>query len=343
MNEFIRRVPGSMWRLYAAFLAVYIIWGSTYLAIRFSIETLPPFLMGGSRFLLAGGLLFAWARWRGAAIPALAHWRTAAIIGGLLLLGGNGGVVWAEQRVDSGLTALLITSEPIWIVVLNWLGPRGHRPNIGVILGLLLGLAGIGLLLGPGNIAGGSRIDLIGAGVLFLATLSWAAGSLYSSRAHMPESAVMATAMQMLCGGALLLLLGLSTGEWHRLNLLNVSVRSALSVLYLILFGSIVAFSAYYYLLRNATPTRASTYAFVNPVVAVFLGWAFAGERITSQTLLATVVIVVGVMLIIFRGHAGEGSSPEECLEVPHERQLTHGTSDAARVPVGDNERVEVN
>jgi drug/metabolite transporter (DMT)-like permease len=302
--EALRQLGPSRLRLIAAFAAVYLIWGSTYLAIRFAIETLPPFLMAGVRFLLAGGLLFAWARSKGATPPTFAQWRTAAIIGALLLLGGNGGVVWAEQYVDSGLAALLITSEPFWIVLLVWILPGGHRPRGAVLLGLLLGLLGIALLVGPSNLVGGPRVSLAGAAVLILASLSWAAGSLYSSRARIPGSAPLAAGMQMLAGGILLAALGLAAGELRGLNLALASARSILSLVYLLIFGSLVGFSAYFYLLRNTTPARASTYAFVNPVVAVFLGWAFAGEKITGLTLLATAIIVLGVMLVILRGHA---------------------------------------
>ncbi|HWQ03578.1 MAG TPA: EamA family transporter, partial [Candidatus Nitrosotenuis sp.] len=190
-----------MWKLLAAFAAVYIVWGSTYLAIRFAIETTPPFLMAGVRFVTAGAILYAWARARGDATPAKSDWRAAAIIGALLLLGGNGGVVWAEQHVPSGLAALLITSEPLWIVLLAWMLPGGRRPTGGVALGMLLGVGGIALLVGPANILNGHGIYPPGALVLFLASLAWAAGSLYSSRVHLRVSGRMATALQMLCGG----------------------------------------------------------------------------------------------------------------------------------------------
>jgi drug/metabolite transporter (DMT)-like permease len=297
---------GYRWRLIGALAAVYVIWGSTYLAIRFAVETLPPFLMAGIRFLASGGVLYAWARFRGAEKPDWLHWRSAFIIGTLLLLGGNGGVVWAEQFVPSGLTALLITSEPFWVVLLVWLIPGGHRPTGGVVLGMLLGLLGIFLLVGPGNLVNSGNVPLGGASILFLASLSWAAGSLYSSKARLPKSAVLSTGMQMLAGGAVLTLFGLLIGDWNRLAWQNVSTRSLLSLGYLTVFGSIVGFTSYFWLLRNTTMTRASTYAFVNPVVAVFLGWALAGETITPRTLLATAIIVVAVMLVILR-HAPPG------------------------------------
>ncbi len=308
--------PGYRWRLISAFAAVYVIWGSTYLAIRFAVETLPPFLMAGIRFLLAGGVLYAWALLRGAAKPDAMHWRSASIIGTLLLLGGNGGVVWAEQFVPSGLTALLITSEPFWVVIIVWLMPGGHRPTGGVILGMLLGLFGISLLVGPGHLEGNS-VHLGGAAVLFLATLSWAAGSLYSTKARLPGSAVLSAGMQMLAGGAVLTLFGTLVGEWNKLAWHSMSARSLFAVAYLTLFGSIVGFSSYFWLLRNTTPARASTYAFVNPVVAVILGWAFAGESITPRTLAATAIIVVSVMLVILRHAPAADELTLEPLDAP--------------------------
>lgn len=309
--------PGYRWRLIAAFAAVYLIWGSTYLAIRFAVETLPPFLMAGIRFLVSGGTLYAWARLRGARKPDWLHWRSAAIIGTLLLLGGNGGVVWAAQFVPSGLTALLITSEPFWVVLLVWLMPGGHRPTGGVILGMMLGLLGIFLLVGPGHLLDGHGVHLGGAAVLFLASLSWAAGSLYSSKARLPGSGVLSTGMQMLVGGAALTIFGTLVGDWSSLAWPNVSARSLFSLAYLTVFGSIVGFSSYFWLLRNTTPTRASTYAFVNPVVAVFLGWAFAGEAVTPRMLLATAIIILAVMLVILRHAPPTDALRLEPLDAP--------------------------
>jgi drug/metabolite transporter (DMT)-like permease len=308
---------GYRWRLITALAAVYVIWGSTYLAIRFAVETLPPFLMAGIRFLLSGGALYAWARLRGSGKPDWLHWRSATVIGTLLLLGGNGGVVWAEQFVPSGLTALLITSEPFWVVLLVWLMPGGTRPTSGVVLGMFLGLLGIFLLVGPGHLLEGRGVHLGGALVLFLASLSWAVGSLYSSKARLPGSAVLSTGMQMLAGGLVLTIFGTLMGEWSRLVWQDVSARSLFSLAYLAVFGSIIGFSSYFWLLRNTTLTRASTYAFVNPVVAVFLGWAFAGEALTPRTLLATAIIVVAVMLVILRHARPADALKLEPLDAP--------------------------
>lgn len=275
--------------------AIYVIWGSTYLAMRFAIETIPPFLMASTRYLTAGALLYGWARLRGAPRPKLVHWRSAVLVGAFLLLVGNGGVAWAEQRVDSGLAALLISTEPIWIVLLVWLRSGRGRPNPRVIAGLLLGFTGLVMLVRP---SGSGSIDPVGAAALVLASLSWAWGSLYGQRAPFPDSPLAATGMQMLSGGALLLVASTLTGEPARFALSEVSLRSVLSVGYLIAFGAIVAFTAYVWLLRVAPPVLVSTYAYVNPVVAVFLGWAFAGEPLTAGTLIAAAVILAGVALI---------------------------------------------
>ena len=290
--------------------AVYVIWGSTYLAIRFAIETMPPFLMAGARYLTAGAVLYAWARAQGAPRPTLLHWRSAAAIGAFLLLVGNGGVVWAEQRIDSGLTALLISTEPLWIVLMVWLQTgRKRRPNPRVIAGLALGFVGLMLLVRP---SGSGSIDLLAAAVVVLASVSWAWGSLYGQRAPLPSSPLAATGMQMLAGGALLLTASMATGEPARFVLSEVSLRSWLSLGYLIVFGAIVAFTAYVWLMRVAPPVLVSTYAYVNPVVAVFLGWALAGEPLTAGTLGAAAVILTGVALITT---AQGKSTPTEAKE----------------------------
>ncbi len=289
----------SHWRVLVAFAAIYTIWGSTYLAIRFAIETMPPFLMGGARYLIAGAILYALTRRsRAAAVPHI-HWRSAFIVGGLLLLGGNGGVIWAEQVIPSGLAALIIATVPLWMALLNWLRGDNVRPNLGVTLGLVLGLLGIVFLVSPGESAGGDNVNSLGVLVLVLAALSWSIGSLYSRKAQLPSEPLLATAMEMLAGGALLLVAGLLTGEAGQIRLDQVSPRSLLALGYLIVFGSLVGFSAYIWLLRVSTPARVSTYAFVNPVVAVFLGWTLAGESLTPRTLVAAVVIVTAVVLIV--------------------------------------------
>lgn len=286
------------WHLVLAFASVYLIWGSTYLAIRFAIATIPPLLMAGVRFLIAGIILYVWSRATGAAKPERIHWKSATIIGGLLLLGGNGGVVWAEQRVPSGLTALVVAIVPVWIALMEWLRPNGRRPGWQVTGGLCLGTLGLLLLASPGDAALGARIDLVGAAVLVVATLSWATGSMKAKHAPLPASPLLGTGMEMIMGGLLLIIGGAILGELRDFNLATISSKSAIAMLYLILFGSLMGFTAYVWLLRVSSPTRAATYAYVNPVVAVFLGWALAGEAITLRTILAAGVIVGGVILI---------------------------------------------
>jgi drug/metabolite transporter (DMT)-like permease len=286
------------WRVAAALGTVYVIWGSTYLAIRFAIETMPPFLMAGVRFFIAGGALYIWMRWRGAPRPTRAQWGSAAIVGALLLLLGNGGVVWAEQLIPSGIAALLVGTVPLWMAVLDWARPGGTRPSLAVVVGLLFGFAGVALLIGPAQLAGGSRVSLLGSAIVLVAAVCWASGSLYSRSSRLPSSPLMGTAIEMLAGGALLLLAGSATGELAQVHFNTISARSALGLAYLIVFGSLVGFTAYIWLLRAASPAIVSTYAYVNPVVAVLLGWTLAGEPLTPRTLLAAAIIVAGVVVI---------------------------------------------
>lgn len=299
-------------RLIAAFAAVYVIWGSTYLAIRFAVETLPPLLMAGARFAIAGAILLLWSRLRSrSAGPTRLDWRTGLISGLLLLLGGNGGVVWAEQRVPSGIAALLVAVVPLWMVLLDWMRPTGRRPPALVFAGLGLGLVGLALLVGPDAIEGHGEIDIAGAVILVLASLAWAAGSLYTKHAPRPSSGLNGAATQMLAGGGLLVIAAVFAGELTRMDLAHASSRSILGFLYLVTFGSLIGFTAYVYLLAHTTAAKAATYAYVNPVVAVLLGWALANEPVTSRTLVAAAVILAGVA-IITAARDREVSEPEE-------------------------------
>jgi drug/metabolite transporter (DMT)-like permease len=282
----------------AAFAAVYVIWGSTYLAIRIAIETLPPFLMAAARFACAGTILYVWARARGAPRPARSTWKATVVIGALLLLGGNGAVVWAEQTVPSGIAALVVAGVPLWMVLFDWMAPGGMRPAPRVMAGLLLGLAGLVILVGPSAVRGAGPVDPVGAAVLMAGSVSWAAGSIYARHARLPNRPLLTTAMQMLAGAFLLGVLAVATGELAGFQWADVSMRSALALLYLVVFGAIVGYSAYVWLLRVSSAARVSTYAFVNPLVAVLLGWALAGEALTAGTVLAAAVIVAGVALI---------------------------------------------
>lgn len=286
-----------------AFLAVYFIWGSTYLAIRFAIETIPPFLMGGFRFLTAGLLLYGVLSLRQATPPTPAHWRSAAILGTLMLFIGNGCVVWAEQHISSSLAALLITTEPIWIVLLQWLAMGGEMPSASIWLGVSMGTVGVLLLVGDGLFSNALQVDYAGVVAVIAATLAWAVGSLYITRAQMPASPLQATSMQMLVGGALQLLLGTVRGEWAMFSPVEISMRSFLALGYLIVFGSIVAYTAYNWLARVAPPSRVATYAYINPVIAVFLGWLIGRETLTGQMLVAAALMILAVFVITTHTH----------------------------------------
>jgi len=292
-------------RLWIALTTVYIVWGSTYLAIRVAVRTIPPFLMAGVRFLIAGGVLYVWSIRRGDAESdpiGPRQWAAAALIGGLLLLGGNGGVVWAERRVPSGLSALVIALVPIWMALM--VSARGQeRLRVRAVAGLLLGLGGTVLLVRSSETGGGS-VSLAGVAVLVFASISWAFGSVLSPSVGLPKRPLVSTAMEMLCGGAMLSLAGLFSGEATHLHASRISGTSIAALLYLIVLGSWAGFTAYVWLLQNAPPSLASTYAYVNPMVAVFLGWLILHERVTGLTLVSGALIVGAVTLII----VGQGS-----------------------------------
>jgi drug/metabolite transporter (DMT)-like permease len=300
-------------RIILAFAAVYLIWGSTYLGIRYAIQTLPPFLMAGARFSLAGAIMFAWAKFKGDKGGwSWAAWRNAFLIGALLLLCGNGGVTWAEKYIASGVAALLVATEPLWVVMLNWAITR-ERPNAKVLFGVFLGLVGVALLVG-GQLNQGPKVSgmsLAGVGAVLLAGLAWAGGSVYANHRPIKATTSLASGMQMLGGGSLLLLLGLVVGDFGRLDLARASWVSIIAFAYLAIFGALVGFTAYGYLLRNVSTARAATYAYVNPAVAVFLGWLLASEPVTMRMLTGAVVIVGSVALITTYG--GEhATSPDK-------------------------------
>jgi drug/metabolite transporter (DMT)-like permease len=284
------------WKIALAFFAVYVCWGMTYLAMRVAVTSIPPHLLSGSRFVLAGLLLYGWTRTRGEPAPSVRQWRAATMIGGFLLLGGNASVAWAEQRVPSGLAAVLIAVAPIWMVGLDW-ARGGPRPTKPIAAGLLLGLAGIALLVSS-RAEAESRVDLFGAVVLVLASASWAWGSVLSKTAALPKSPFLATSMEMIGGGMLLLLTAGIAGQFHEFDPSRVSLEAGLSWGYLVIFGSLVGFTAYIWLLGVTSIAKAGTYAYVNPIVAVFLGWAILDETVTSRMLLAAGIILVGVALV---------------------------------------------
>ena len=295
--------------LFFAFAAIYLIWGSTYLAIRVAVETLPPFTMAGIRFVVAGALLYAWLAFKGRARATPRQWLDNTIVGALLLVGGNGLVVWAEQKIPSGITTLIISVSPLFMVLLDWTLPKGARPTWATLAGLALGFGGLVLLIG-GGVPGGAPLDLGRCGGLMLACISWSAGSLYSRYARDPADPLTASTLQMLLGGVLMFLVGVLRGETGDFHLSALTFRSLAAWSYLVVAGSLIAFPAYVYLLKHSTPARVSTYAYVNPVVAVFLGWLILDEPVGGRTLVASIIIVTAVAIITTqKSRAGPGKT----------------------------------
>ncbi len=286
-------------KIWIALLALYIVWGSTYLAIRFAVETIPPFLSAGIRFLISGVILLVWQRAAGQPMPTRRQWMSVFVIGNLLLLGGNGLVSWAEQTIPSGIAALVIGSIPMFLVVAEALRPGGVKPNGRTLFGLLIGFGGIFLLVGPSEITGGG-IDLqpLGVTALLTACLLWAAGSIYSKSADLPKSTLVATGAEMLMGSLGLFVVSAATGELAGWDVASVSAKSAGGVVYLIFVGSLIGFVSYGWLLQNAPISLVATYAYVNPIVAVLLGNWLAAEPLESRIGLAAAIIVGSVIFV---------------------------------------------
>jgi drug/metabolite transporter (DMT)-like permease len=288
----------------AAFAAVYVVWGSTYLAIRYAVMTIPPFLMAGGRFLISGAILYTLARMRGSPNPTKREWRDATISGALMLFAGNGAVGWAEQRLTSGLAALIVAVVPLWMVVFEWLRPGGIRPSWTTMLGVIVGLAGLVVLVGPNTILGHGDIDAMATFVLMIGSIAWAAGSIFYRHSAVPSSGAMATGIQMLGGSFVLIVASALFGELGGFSFAEVSRQSWIGWVYLVTFGSLVGFTAYMYLLKAVSPAKASTYAYVNPVVAVFLGWAIANEAVTPR-MLAGAAVILGAVAMITKANGG--------------------------------------
>ena len=307
--------PPSRTALIAAFATIYVVWGSTYLGIRIAVETLPPFLMAGVRFVLAGSLLMGWlAVTRGWQATAR-QWRDNAVIGALLLLGGNGLICWAEQSVPSGLTALLIGSQPLMMVLTEWLWRGGNRPRPTTWAGLLLGFSGVAWLAAPWKDPASGGLNRAGAAAVLAGCAFWAIGSIYGRRVRAPAEPLAASAMQMLCGGGASLVAALAGGEFAGASPAVFSLRSGLAFGYLVAVGSLVGFSTFVWLMKHSTPARVSTYAYVNTLVAVLLGWLVLGEPVTGRVLAAAAVIVASVAIITSR--SGRPAAPAPGRPLP--------------------------
>lgn len=287
----------NKWLIPLAFLSVYLFWGGTYLGMKFALESFPPFIMAGIRHTIAGIILFTFAFLKKETFPSKNEIINAGIVGTLLLLCGNGLVAYAEMRVPSSIASLIIASVPLWISGLNWIGGDKRKPSVLEMLGLFLGFSGIMVLAFQGSNTT-TNIDMIGIGLLLIASLSWSLGSLYSKRSEMPKSSFYSVSFQMLTGGILLLIFSTVLGEYKLFNPSQITNQSLYAMFYLIVFGSIIGYSAYIWLFKNVNPTLASTNAFVNPVVALILGWSLANEVLSIQGIIASILIISAVIII---------------------------------------------
>lgn len=286
-------------RIWIALLTLYLAWGSTYLAIHYAVQSIPPFLMSGVRFLVAGLILFIWRRFAGDPAPTRENWRSAAIIGSLLLVGGIGVLTWVEQYVPSGMAALIIAATPLWVVLLGTIRRGGSLPTRLTAVGVLMGLVGIFILINPLKSTNQPQdTNLWMEGILLLAALSWAVGSVYSHEANLPKSALLSTGMELLAGSAGAFLLGLVTGETSRIEVSSITLNSLAGLVYLTIVGSLVGFVCYTWLLQAAPTTLVVTYAYVNPLVALILGSLLVKETLTTQVLIATPLILLAVILL---------------------------------------------
>lgn len=291
--------------LILAFATIYLVWGSTYLAIRVAVETMPPFLMAGLRFIAAGTLLYGWLWFTKKIRPTPRQWFDNTIVGGLLLLGGNGLVAWAEQKIPSGIATLIISIGPLFIVAADWLvlvvgrdATRGSRPTLATMAGIILGCLGLAWLVGPDLGHTSTALDPWSVGGLLFACVAWSAGSIYTRYARQPAEPLTAAAVQMLTGGGWLLLTSTLLSEPSHFDIATVSLRSGGAWLYLVLVGSLIGFTTFVWLMKHSTPALVSTYAYVNPIVAVFLGWLILHEPVGPRMLLASAIIIAGVAII---------------------------------------------
>jgi len=304
-------------KTWLALLSIYIIWGSTYLAILFTVETIPPFISAGIRFLISGAILFVWRRLARDPMPTRIQWRSAAIVGTLLLLGGNGLLAWSEQYIPSGFAALLIGTVPLWLVLIEALRPGGTIASWQAILGLAIGFTGVLVLVGPAEFTGKThQFNMMGVLVCLIAAFIWSFGSIYSRSSDLPKSALMTTGMEMLAGSIGLFIVATLTGEWKQFSIFDISQKSLYGLIYLITIGSLVGFVSYAWLLKNAPVPLVATYAYVNPLVAILLGTLFADELLTPRMVIAAIIIVGSVVFINTSGKDSKISENETVVAI---------------------------
>lgn len=305
------RSSAPLWRIIISFAAIYLMWGGSFLAIHLSQQSIPPFLISAVRFTLAGLVLMLVARRSGVSMPTRQQWRSAVILGLLMFVLANSSLMLGQRTVPSGLAATLYATLPLWVTLMTWLWLGEARPSLQIVVGLVLGFVGIVLLFGPSS-GGTAGIDPMGGVLVLLSAIFWAAGSLLSQRVSLPASSTLSSGMNLFVSGLIFFLLSAVTGEFSRLDTATITGESLLAVLYLIVGSSVIAFSAYMWLLANISPSLVSTYAYVNPVVALFIGWLLNNEELTVMELVAAAVILVAIIILTTaRGKAAERSGVE--------------------------------
>ena len=306
----------AKWKIVLAFSIIYLVWGSTFLAIRIGVNQVPPFLLAALRFFVAGIAMYAWLRATGTPSPSRRQWVGSALLGGMIFVVDYGCLFWSEQRVPSGIAAVVLATIPVFITVLEIILLRTMRLSLGLAISLLLGIAGVAILMSNSLSLGQAPIDHAGAAALLLASFTWSVATVITRRTPLPESKAMSSATQMLCGGAQLAVVSALAGEFSRFHPRTVSWSAWAALLYLIVAGSIIGFTAYVWLLHYESPTKVGTYAYVNPVIAVLLGYLFAGEALGARTVLGTLLVLVSVIAITLK------PKPASNRNVPTERKF---------------------
>jgi drug/metabolite transporter (DMT)-like permease len=300
------------WKTLAAFAIIYFVWGSTFLAIRVGVREVPPLILAAMRFFAAGLFLYIWMRARGERSPTLRQWRSAMLLGIVIFLFDYGLLFWSEMRVPSGIAAVMLATIPAMMALCEIIFLRTQRLTAQLVVGLIVGLGGVGVLMLPSLKLGGAPVDKLGAVALIFASMSWSIASVLTRKMPLPESKVMSSGAQMLCGGVALAVAAVAFGEFHGFQFATVSRETWFALAYLTVAGSIVGFTAYVWLLHHESPTKVATYAYVNPIVAVFVGYFFGGEALSARTIVGTVCVLVSVLVITTLG--AKKTAPRETV-----------------------------